>query len=209
MKITMTRQSGGDTIRIKREIAYKWNARVAIDDYGSTDNSEESASSDTDYKDGKLEMIYIYDTVIEPYQTAMKRYGIAYKLENRTRMGDQLFYTFTATGQEKMLVIPHFAEQYRQVERFYKKVCGLKKLEICISHIKKELNKRVVVEEIPNENSETGIMTVISVDYIDIRVQFEHMNHHLAFSPEFEIMNNNIFGNGIVVIMNMDMEDAT
>ncbi|NCB52306.1 MAG: hypothetical protein EOM54_10545 [Clostridia bacterium] len=162
---------------------------------------------DYDYKDGKLEMIYIYDTVIEPYQTALKRYGTTYKLENRTRMGDQVFYTFTAPGQEKILVIPHFAELYKQVERFYKR-CSCKKLEVCISHIKKELNKQIILEEFPNENSETGIMTVISVDYFDIRVQFEYMNHHLAFSPEFEIMNNNIFGNGVVVIMNMDMEDA-
>lgn len=155
-----------------------------------------------------LEMIYIYDRVIEPYETSMKRYGVLYRLENRTRMGNQVFYTFTASGQEKILVIPHFAEQYKEVERFYQKISGYKKLETCIAHIKKELNKRIVLEEIPNEASETGMMTVITVDYLDIQVQFEYMNHNLVFSPEFEIIDNNIFGNGIVVIMNMDMEDA-
>jgi hypothetical protein len=153
-------------------------------------------------------MIYIYDTVIEPYKTAMKRYGSVYKLENRTKMGAQMFYTFTAPDQEKILVVPHFAEQYRQAEKFYQTITSCKKLETCIGHIKRGLSKQISMEEIPNEESDNGIMTVITVDYYDIRIQFEYMNNHLVLSQEFEITDNNIFGNGIVVTMNMNMEDA-
>ena len=154
-------------------------------------------------------MIYIYDTVIEPYETQLKRYGAMYRLENRTRMGNQVFYTFTAPGLEKLLIVPRFAEQYRQVEKFYHKIAVSKKLETCLAHIRKELNKRIIVEEFPNEDSETGVMKMISVDYKDIRVQFDVMNHRLRLSQEFEITDNNLFGNGVVVIMNMNMEEAT
>jgi hypothetical protein len=153
-------------------------------------------------------MIYIYDIVIEPYVTTIKRYGTVYKLENRTRMKNQVFYTFASPGEEKLLVVPYFAEQYRVVEKFYQKIKTCKKLETCLNHIKKELNNRTVVEEFQNGDSETGTMSVITVDYSDIQVQFEFMNHKLTLSPDFEIKSNNIFGKGIVVTMNLDMEEA-
>ena len=154
-------------------------------------------------------MIYIYDTVIEPFQEEIQRYGALYTLKNRTKMGEQMFYTFGCSGRENLLIVPRFAEQYRQVERIYTRFNPSKKVETSINHIRKEICRRPVVEEFPNEDSDTGVMTVITANYNAIKVQFEYMHSRLTLSSEFEIMNNNLFGNGVVVIMNMDMEGAT
>lgn len=152
-------------------------------------------------------MINIYDRIIEPYETTIKRYGIEYTLEKRTRMGQQMYYTFTAPGEDKLLIIPHFAEQYKQAEKLYKKFANCKKLETCINHIKRELDKRPIVEEIININSQTGYSTQIIADYMDIRLTFEFYDDRLYMAEEFEIINNNIFGNGIIVTMNLETDE--
>ncbi len=152
-------------------------------------------------------MIYIYDTVIAPFETKVKRYGATYTLENRTRMGDQMFYTFKAEGRESLLFVPRFAEQYREVEKFCQRNSYCRKLETCKAHIHREISKYLKVDKMPNEDSETGVMTVIVADYKDIKVQFNYMNDRLSLDPEFEIISNNLFGNGIVVLMNLNMEE--
>ncbi len=153
------------------------------------------------------EMVYVYDTIIQPTVSETKRYGIVYTLENITKMGSQYFYTFTAPSEEKLLVVPYFAEQYREVEELYKKY-DKKNLDACVARIKKEINKLAVVEETVNANSSTGFSTLITVDHKDIRVQFEYIDGRLTLVPEFEIIKNNIFGNGVIVTMNLDMEEA-
>ncbi len=152
-------------------------------------------------------MVYIYDTVIDEFETRVKRYGAYYELENRTRMGDQVFYTFAAKDRESLLFVPRFAEQYRAVEKFCRKYSYSKKLETCKAHIQREINKYIKVEKMPNKESATGIMYVISAIYKDIKVEFNYMNNRMTLSPEFEIISNNLFGNGIVVLMNINMED--
>ncbi len=152
-------------------------------------------------------MVYIYDRVIGQYETKLKRYGATYTLENRTRMGDQLFYTFHAPDREKLLFIPRFAEQYREVEKISQRYSYSKKLETCCGHIRKEINKHIDMEQQPCEDSDNGTMWVITAVYKDIKVEFQYMNNHMTLSPEFEIISNNIFGNGIVVLMNVNMED--
>lgn len=152
-------------------------------------------------------MINIYDRIIEPYETTIKRYGIEYTLEKRTRMGKQLFYTFTAPSEEKLLIIPYFAEQYKQAEKVYKKISRCRTLDTCINHLKKELNKRVIAEEIINSDSKTGYSTQLTIDYMDIRLNFEFIDDKLIMAEEFEIISNNIFGNGRIVSMNLNNED--
>jgi hypothetical protein len=152
-------------------------------------------------------MINVYDRIVEPYETSIKRYGIEYTLEKRTRMGNQLFYTFTAPGEEKLLIIPYFAEQYKQAEKIYRKISRFRKLDTCINHLKRELNRRVIAEEIINSDSKTGYSTLLTVDYMDIRLTFEFIDEKLIMAEEFEIISNNIFGNGIIVSMNINTED--
>lgn len=112
-------------------------------------------------------MIYIYDRVIQPFETEIKRYGAHYTLENRTRMGDQTFYSFKAPGREKLMVVPRFAEQYREVERICHKFTYTKKLETCCNSIRREVNKHISCEEFPSEESTTGVMTAITTEYKD------------------------------------------
>ncbi len=152
-------------------------------------------------------MIYIYDTVIQKFETKIKRYGSYYTLENRTRMGDQYFYTFECPDREPLLIVPRFAEQYREVERFCQRYTYCKKFETCKAHVQKNINKYVTVDQMPNEDSSTGVMKVISTTYKDIKVDFYYMNNRLTLSQEFEIISNNLFGNGIVVLMNINMEE--
>ncbi len=152
-------------------------------------------------------MVYIYDRVIEPYETRIRRYGATYTLENRTRMGDQCFYTFVCPSRESLLVVPRFAEQYREVEKFCQRYSYSKKLETCCGHVRREINKRIELDEVPNDESDTGIMHTISAYYKDIKVEFWYMNHRMTLNPEFEIISSNLFGNGIVVLMNLNMEE--
>ncbi len=45
-------------------------------------------------------MMYVYDTIIQPYETTLKRYGGTYTLKNISRMEQQRFYLFEASGRE-------------------------------------------------------------------------------------------------------------
>ncbi len=153
-------------------------------------------------------MIYVYDTVLAPYETSLKRYGANYKLEKVSRMGEQRFYNFACAGREKILVVPHFAIQYREVEKIYQGFKDSKKYETYLSHIKKKINRYPVIETMPDEDSVTGERIVITVDYKDIQVQFFFMGDALLYSNEFEIIDNNLFGNGGVVSMNINMEET-
>ncbi len=145
--------------------------------------------------------------VVGEFDTVLERYGTRYTLENKTRMGDQIFYTFHAMGHESVLIIPRFAEQYHEVEKFCKKYFYCTRLEICKAHIKRDINKFVHVEEMPNKESSTGIMYVISAVYKDIKVNFNYMNNRMTLSDEFEIVSNNIFGNGIFVSMRNEEDE--
>jgi hypothetical protein len=42
---------------------------------------------------------------------------------------------------------------------------------------------------------------------MDIRLTFEFIDEKLIMAEEFEIISNNIFGNGIIVSMNIKTED--
>lgn len=148
-------------------------------------------------------MIYVYDRIIEPFESQITRYGTTYKLENKTKMGDKTLYTFCAPERESLLVVPHFAKQYHEVEKFCEKYFFCKKLETCKVHIRRDINNFIKVEKMPNSESSTGIMHVIAADYKDIRVEFNYMNNRLSLSPEFEIISNNIFGNGVRVTMGL------
>ncbi len=150
-------------------------------------------------------MIHVYDTVIEPYATQIERYGAKYKLENKTKMENQYFYTFKAPDRETIIVIPRFAEQYREVEKFCKKYFYCKKLETCKVHIQRDISKTIKIDKMPNSDSATGIMYVISAVYKDISVSFNYMNNKMELAPEFEIVANNVFGNGIHVTMGLNV----
>ena len=154
-------------------------------------------------------MIYVYDMVMnEKRITSFKRYGARYKLEKKFVMGDRTFYSFIAPGMEKILVVPGFAEMYRELEVKLSKYTGGTDFDSYKKWIQKNINHYVTVEDFPTEESSNGIMRVVSVDYKDIRATFEYLNDSMRIGQEFEIRDNNIFGNGIVVLMNMNMEEA-
>ncbi len=152
-------------------------------------------------------MVYIYDRVVQPFETRIKRYGAHYTLENRTRMGDQIFYTFGAPDRESLLIVPRFAEQYREAEKICNRYSFCAKFATACAHIKRDINKHITTDEMPNDESDTGVMQTISAIYKDIKVEFDYMNRRLTINPEFEIISNNLFGNGIVVLMNVNMEE--
>lgn len=152
-------------------------------------------------------MICVYDTAMTGRPDTFRRYGITYHLEKRFRMGNRVFYSFIAPGAEKILVVPEFAQQYREVEAKCLKYPVGKTLQDYQRLIRRDINRFIVNDIVPNDESSTGMMHTITAEYKDILVTFEFMNDTLSVAPEFEIRDNNIFGNGIVVAMNIDMED--
>ena len=151
-------------------------------------------------------MIYIYDTVLQKGQDHLKRYGVNYKLTNRNRMGDFIFYNFEYPGRETILVVPHFAEEYREVERKLAKFPEGKELESYLRLIRKNFGSNFVTDEYVNNNSSTGKSTVIFLETGDIKITLEYYNNSIHLSEDFEIVKNYIFGDGIVVQMNVNME---
>ena len=150
-------------------------------------------------------MTYVYDmTMNDKRITSFKRYGATFRLEKKFVMGDRVFYSFTSPGMEKILVVPGFAEQYRELEAKLAAFNCKSDLNACRRWIKKNISSSFTEEEFPTELSESGNMLVIGFDYKDIRATFEYMNDTLSIGQEFEIRDNNLFGNGIVVSMNVD-----
>lgn len=152
-------------------------------------------------------MMYVYDTTILPYETTLKRYGGTYTLKNISRMSEQRFYLFESSGRESILVVPRFIEQYRQVQRIVGQFKNVKKVDTAFNQIQRHIDRHAVLEELPNEEAQGGMMHIITVTYQDIQFQFTHIGDRLELGTEFEILDNNIFGNGIVVSLNIDMEE--
>ncbi len=154
-------------------------------------------------------MIYIYDTVIDPMDRnpVFERFGTKFKLEKRHKMGDRIYYSFTSPGMEKILVIPSFISQYREIEKLVTKQCRGKDYEGC----RKVLRKLVEIEDedqYPSELSENKIMNVVLCQYKDIGITFEYENKQIKIAKEFEIRQNNIFGNGQVIsLLTEEKED--
>ncbi len=151
-------------------------------------------------------MLHVYDKTVKEFDTTLERYGATYKLENKTKMGEDMYYTFSCPGRESLLVVPKFAEQYREVEQFAQRYTYTRKLDTCRMHIKRDINQYVRTVKVPNNESPTGYMYVITAVYKDIRVSFHYMNNRMTLSPDFDIVNNNIFGNNVHV--SMDLEDG-
>ena len=154
-------------------------------------------------------MIFIYDTVMQPKATTFKRYGINYKLEKCFSMGDKMFYSFIHPGAEKILIVPEFAKQYHELEAKCIKFGTDKTIDECIQYIKRNINSCFVIENVLSDEASNGLTQLITVEYKDINVVLTFAYGMLTIAPEFEIRDNNIFGNGIVVSMNMDMEEIS
>lgn len=153
-------------------------------------------------------MIYVYDTVIKDGQKHLKRYGATYRFEKRFRMGDRLFYSFLCPGREKMLVVPEFAEQYRKVESIaLTKFKPDKDFDYYLKAIRKYIDEDCIVEQYPAEESATGVMEVVTCIYKDVQVTFEYMNNAIHLANEMTINSHNLFGDGIVVQMNVNTEE--
>lgn len=150
-------------------------------------------------------MIYIYDSIVEPNVKTFSRYGTTFKLEKRSKMGNNIFYSFVHPGMQKLLVVPGFAEQYREAEAIIKRFPPNRDFEDYMKRITRQIDKYATYEEFPTDESETGTMQVITADYKDIRIQADYIDKKLTLSDEFEIVKNNIFGNGITVLMNMEV----
>ena len=152
-------------------------------------------------------MTYIYDTVIEKGQKTLRRYGRNFKLESRSRMGENLFYQFATGPNDKLLVVPRFAEHYIDIENKVKKFDRDKTLDYYIKKIQKCVSADLHFDRYPNSDSETGMSDMIFANCGDISVTFEFFNNTLHFSDEFEIIDGNLFGNGIVVSMHVNSEE--
>lgn len=149
-------------------------------------------------------MIYIYDSIVEPNVKTFSRYGATFKLEKRSKMGSKTFYSFVYPGMQKLLVVPEFAIQYREVESIINKFPPKREFEDYMKRFTRQIDKYASYEEFPTDESENGTMQVITADYKDIRIQVDYINRQLTLSDEFEIVKNNIFGNGITVLMNVE-----
>ena len=152
-------------------------------------------------------MIYVYDTLLDESTDQLRRYGVTFTREKLFRMGKVLVYTFGSAGGEKILAIPSFAEQYREVEAKFKRFGKKKTFEEYLKIIRNRIDSHAFVEEIRDAESETGTAMLVTCRYKDIQVMFQYMNEQLSYHDEFTIFDNNPFGAGDIVWMNQNEEE--
>jgi hypothetical protein len=152
-------------------------------------------------------MLYVYDTLLDESVDTLQRYGVTFHREKRFRMGNAIVYTFGSTGGEKILAIPIFAEQYKQVEAKFNRFGKNKTYEEYLKLIRNRVDAKAFEEEIRDADSSTGKAMLVTARYKDIQIAFQYMNGVLTYHDEFTICANNPFGLGDVVWMNENTED--
>jgi len=152
-------------------------------------------------------MTYIYDTVIDINAVSLERYGVTFKLEQTFKMGSRKFASFTAPGMDKLLIVPQFAEQYQKI---CSRLIHLKKdktFDDYVKYIQQRITEEVTVDSEPDLNDESVIVYNCTFQYKDIKVKLLYSNGKMWMSPEFEVVQNNLFGNGFVVNTKPEDED--
>jgi len=150
-------------------------------------------------------MIYVYDTPIEINMVSLERFGVNYKLEKNFKMGKRKMASFIAPGAEKILVVPQFIQQYQQLEKKLEKMLHKPK-EDFIRYVTMYVDPEHADDELPSEESSSGTIYTMVCRWKDIRVTLEYLNGHARLAREFEIVENNLFGNGIVVDLDANRE---
>lgn len=153
-------------------------------------------------------MLYVYDTVVQPYQKDLMRYGVKYKLERISRFGDQRLYYFKYIDRESIVVVPHFMELYQAAAQKVAQAKKFKTFADAQRYVKANLNRTLETDEMPDDESESGITMVMTLDYKAIGITLEYKNNTLSITPEFEIRKENIFGNNIVVSTDLNVGEA-
>jgi len=144
-------------------------------------------------------MTYIYDTPLEINTVSIERYGVTYKLEQTFKMGNRKFASFVAEGSDKILLIPQFANQYYKLDAKLKKLAKNKTFEDCVRYVQQHIDPDPVLDEEPDDEDENVMNKFITCQFQDIKVKIYYKNGVMTLSSEFEIVQNNLFGNGILV----------
>ena len=145
-------------------------------------------------------MIYIYDSIPDSTTGALRRYGKTYLPVRRARMGDHTFFIYDDSG-DQMMVVPEFAVMYREAEKKYKKFPDGKELSEYLKLISRTFSRKYETEEYSRPGGQEGTMHLITLEYKDIGISFEYEDRHLTLVNVFEILRNNVFGNGQKVTM--------
>jgi len=151
-------------------------------------------------------MTYIYDTPLEINAVTFERYGITYKLEQTFKMGSRKFASFKADGMDKILLVPQFAEQYYKLDAKLKKLAKNKTYEDCVKYVEQRIDPMPIEDEEPDEKDDTVMLKYITCQFKDIKVKIYYKNGVMELAPEFEIVQNNLFGNGILVDLRPEEE---
>lgn len=143
-------------------------------------------------------MLYLYDMLIMPNDVPDKisRYGMTYKREQNFNRAGQKYYSFICPGMEKILVIPGFIIQYRELEQKLAKFAPGRSFEAYVNAL-----SRLIEVEDSYQIDDQGNMLILAV-YKDIAVTINYWAEKKAIElsrEEFEIRDHNIFGNGITV----------
>lgn len=152
-------------------------------------------------------MTYIYDTALDINAVTLERYGVTYKLEQTFKMGSRKFASFTAPGMDKILVIPQFAEQFQKI---CNKLIHLKKdktFDDYVKYIQQRITDEVTVDDEQDANDENVTIYSCVFQYQDIKVKLLYSKGRMWMSPEFEVVQNNLFGNGFVVNTKPEEDD--
>lgn len=144
-------------------------------------------------------MTYVYDLLLDINAVSFERYGVTYKLEQTFKMGNRKMSSFKADGMDKVLVVPQFIEQYCKLDSKLKNLTKKKTFEDCVKYIQQRIDPEPVLDAEPDPEDENVMIQNIVCQFKDIRVKIYYKKETMELDSEFEIVQNNLFGNGILV----------
>lgn len=137
-------------------------------------------------------MRYIYNRIVSEDDDTIIHYDSEYRRTGKNHMGNIAYYTYIREGAEPILVIPTFAEQFKEVIAMYTKIKDVHTDKAVRVRLKAMFGKILDAEGYAEAGVEKYNYTV---KYKDIEVYMELTEREFTLMPFFRILSKKIIDN--------------
>lgn len=137
-------------------------------------------------------MRYIYNRIVTEEDTEIIHYDSEYTLSGKNHMGNIDYYTYFREGTEPILVIPTFAQQFKEVITMYRKIKDVHTHKAVCIRLKAMFGKKPDAEGFLDGGVEKYTYTV---KYKDIEVYMTLEDKQFLLMPYFRILSKKVIDN--------------
>lgn len=137
-------------------------------------------------------MRYIYNRIVSKEAKTIIHYDSEYTISGKNHMGNIDYLTFFREGTEPILVIPTFAEQFKEVILMYTKIKDVHTHKAVCIRLKAMFAKKPETEGFLDDGVEKYTYTV---KYKDIEVYMTLEDKRFLLQPYFRILSKRIIDN--------------